>query len=49
MAKFNKDSKTPVSLSLSDPEDKYEGYIEELVFAGIDDFRPHYEQRKAPK
>ena len=49
VAKVKKDSKTPVSLSLSDPEDKYEGYIEDLVFAVVDDFRPHYEQRKAPK
>lgn len=46
---FSRDAKTPVSLSLSKPEEQYGRFISELAFSMTDDFRPHFEQREAPK
>ena len=37
------------SFNLGGPEDQYEKYIEQLAFAVTENFRPHYERRKAPK
>jgi len=49
VASFSRAAKTPVSLSLSKPEDQYGRFISELAFSMTDDFRPHFEQREAPK
>ncbi|MFZ5877345.1 MAG: hypothetical protein ACOYXU_13195 [Nitrospirota bacterium] len=49
VSKLRKDSGSFVSLSMSLPEDRYEQFIDELVHAVTNDFRPHYEKRKAPK
>ena len=49
VASVSKDSKSPVSFSLSVPEDRYAQFIGKLVYAVTNDFRPHYETRKVPK
>lgn len=49
VARVNKDSGSPVSFSLSMPDDRYAQFIAQLVDAVTDDFRPHYERRKVPK
>ena len=49
VSKLRKDSGSFVSLSVSLPEDRYGQFIEELVYAVTNDFRPHYERRKVPK
>lgn len=49
VASFSRDAKTPVSLSVSKPEDQYGRFISELAFSMTDDFRPRFEQREAPK
>ncbi|HZR47500.1 MAG TPA: hypothetical protein VFA47_12385 [Candidatus Manganitrophaceae bacterium] len=49
VASLSRDAKTPVSLSVSRPEEQYGKFIAELAFAMTDDFRPHFEQREAPK
>jgi hypothetical protein len=49
VASVSKDSRSPVSFSLSVPEDRYGQFITKLVYAVTDDFRPHYETRKVPK
>ena len=38
-----------ISFSMTNPEDQYGRYLEELAFAVTDNFRPHYEKRNAPK
>jgi hypothetical protein len=38
-----------ISFSMTNPEDQYGRYLEELAFAVTDNFRPHYEKRDAPK
>ena len=38
-----------ISFSMTNPEDQYGRYLEELAFAVTDNFRPHYERRDAPK
>jgi hypothetical protein len=37
------------SFNLGAPEDQYGKYIEQLAYAVTDNFRSHYERRKAPK
>lgn len=49
VASLSKDSRSPVSFSLSVPEDRYGQFIRKLVDAVTDDFRPRYETRKVPK
>jgi len=49
VASVQKDTRNPVSFSLSIPEDQYEQFIGELVYALTNDFRPHHEKRKVPK
>ncbi len=49
VASVQKDSGTPVSFSMSLPEDRYGQFIEEVVYAVTNDFRPHYERRTVPK
>jgi hypothetical protein len=49
VANFDRGAGGAISLSVSSPEEKYEQYISKLVFAISDDFRPHYEERPAPK
>jgi hypothetical protein len=49
VASVSKDSRSPISFSLSVPEDRYGQFIGKLVYAVTDDFRPHYETRKVPK
>jgi len=38
-----------ISFSMNSTEDQYGRYLEDLAFAVTDNFRPHYEKRKAPK
>ena len=49
VAKVRKESGSFVSLSMGMPENRYGKFIENLVYAVTDDFRPHYEKRSAPK
>lgn len=49
VASIRKDSGSPVSFSMSLPEERYGQFITELVDAVTDDFQPHYERRTAPK
>jgi hypothetical protein len=49
VSKLRKDSGSFVSLNMSLPEDRYGQFIDELVYSVTNDFRPHYEKRKAPK
>lgn len=49
VASISRDSKTPVSLSVSAPEERYRQFIADLAFAMTEDFRPHFEEREAPK
>ena len=49
VASVQKDSRTPVSFSVSLPEERYGQFIAKLVYAVTDDFRPHYERRTVPK
>jgi len=48
VAGINSNSKD-ISFSITNPEDQYGRYLEELAFAVTDNFRPHYEKRDAPK
>ncbi|MCP2501041.1 MAG: hypothetical protein NCA08_05695 [Deltaproteobacteria bacterium] len=48
VAGINSTSKD-ISFSMTNPEDQYGRYLEELAFAVTDNFRPHYEKRNAPK
>jgi hypothetical protein len=47
VAGFNSNAKD-ISFSVSNPEDQYSRYLEELAFAMTDNFRSHYEKRDAP-
>jgi hypothetical protein len=38
-----------ISFSMTTPEDQYGRYVEELVFAITDPFRPHYQKRHVSK
>ncbi|HET8760706.1 MAG TPA: hypothetical protein VFN94_06540 [Nitrospiria bacterium] len=49
VASVHKDSGSPVSFSMSLPEERYGQFITELVDAVTDDFQPHYERRTVPK
>lgn len=49
VANVDKPSGGAVSFSLSVPEEQYERFIGQLVYGVTNDFRPHYERRKAPK
>jgi len=48
VAGINSNSKD-ISFSITNPEDQYGRYLEELAFAVTDNFRSHYEKRDAPK
>ena len=49
VASVQKDTRNPVSFSLSIPEEQYEQFIEKLVYALTNDFRPHYKKQTVPK
>jgi hypothetical protein len=48
VAGFHKEAGTPGSISISNPEDSYGRYLEQLDYAVTDSFRPHYERREVP-
>ncbi|MND01975.1 hypothetical protein D3C83_211860 [compost metagenome] len=39
----------PVSVSVSDPEERYGEFMRQLVRAVTEDFRPQYETRRIPR
>jgi hypothetical protein len=49
VGKVSMNKKNPLSISMSDPEGKYGHFLSKLVYRVTDDFRPHYEKRKASK
>jgi hypothetical protein len=49
VAKLRVEGGQPVAVSLSDPEERYGGFMRQLVRAVTEDFRPRYETRPAPK
>jgi hypothetical protein len=49
VARVHKDMQDPISFRVSNPEDRYEQFVGELVYALTNDFRPHYERRQVAK
>ncbi|MGH7325132.1 MAG: hypothetical protein ACREJ9_10865 [Candidatus Rokuibacteriota bacterium] len=49
VASVKKGAGHPVSVSVSDPTDRYPQFMAELINVVADDFRTHYEWRPAPK
>jgi hypothetical protein len=49
LARVGQHAGGPVSLKVSDPDDKYGRYIEQLVHAVTEDFQVHYERRRVAR